>query len=120
MGFQDDWMLRQIETIAQFVAKVVFQKNTIKYEVTDELNNTDILYEKINHLIKEGKICQAENILFENIEYNDKYIELAADFYQKINALNDKQLEAADFSRDEIYEGLVEIMAKLNVPLADF
>ena len=54
MGFQDDWMLRQIEMIAHFVAKVVFQKDTVEYEVTDELSNTDLLHNKLDKLIKEG------------------------------------------------------------------
>lgn len=120
MGFQDDWMLRQIEMIAHFVAKVVFQKDTVQYEVTDELSNSDMLYDKLHRLVKEGKICEAENMLFDNIEYNSKYTELAVDFYQTINKFSDEQLELCNFSRDEVYEGFVDILKKLNVPLADF
>ena len=120
MGFQDDWLLRQVQMIAHFVAKVVFQKDTIEYEVTDELSNTDMFYDKLNKLIKEGKICEAEDMLFDNIEHTNRYIELAIDFYQKINQFSDEQLEMCNFSRDEVYEGLMEILKILDVPLADF
>lgn len=120
MGFQDDWLLRQVENIAHFVANVIFQKDTIQYEITDELSNTDILYHKLNRLIKEGKICEAEDLLFDNIEYTKKYIELATDFYQKLSRLNEEQLEKCNFSRDEVYEGFIEILKRLDVPFADF
>ncbi|MGN1457966.1 MAG: DUF6483 family protein [Acutalibacteraceae bacterium] len=120
MGFQDDWMLRQIEMIAHFVAKVVFQKDTVEYEVTDELSNTDLLHNKLDKLIKEGKICEAEDMLFDNIEYNDRYVELATDFYRRINAFNDKELENLNFSRDEVYEGFIDILEKLGVPVEQF
>lgn len=120
MGFQDDWMLRQIEMIAHFVAKVVFRKDTVEYEVTDEMSNTDLLHHKLDKLIKEGKICEAEDMLFDNIEYNDRYVELATDFYRRINAFNDKELESLNFSRDEVYDGFIDILEKLGVPVEQF
>lgn len=122
MGFQDDWVLRQVEMIAAFVGQVVFHHKTVKYEIInkDELSSTDILYLKIQSLLKEGKICQAEDMLFDNIEYNDRYVELATDFYQKLNKLTVKELEQCNFSKEEIYDGFLDILEKLKIPVEQF
>ena len=71
-------------------------------------------------LIRQGEYCKAEDMLFDNLEYSDKYIELASDFYQRLNSLSDEQLELGGFSRDEIYDGYIEIMALLGVPVDVF
>ncbi len=128
MGFQDDWMMRQIEMMTRFIANVVFGKNEeeIKYEIigniedTDSLASTDKIYLELCSLVNEGKIGQAEDILFDNMEYSDKYIELSSDFYRRLNRLSDDELEAGGFSRDEVYDGYVEIMSLLGVPVDIF
>ena len=128
MGFQDDWMMRQIEMMARFVANVVFGKKEgeVHYEIvgdmteTSSLTPTDILHLELMKMIKEGNYCDAEDILYENMTYSDKYIELAADFYQRLNFLTDEQLAAGNFSRDEIYEGYLEMMSLLGVPVDVF
>ncbi len=127
MGMQDDWMMRQIEMMTKFVAKVVFGKdgNEVHYELSstengEKLSSSDETFLTLCRLIKEGSICEAEDVLYENMEYSDRYIELATDFYRKLNDMTDEQLEAGDFSRDEICEGYVDIMAKLGVPIDVF
>ena len=128
MGFQDDWMMRQIEMMTKFVANVVFGKkeSQVQYEITGDVNDsntltlTDQLYLQLCMQIKEGKIGEAEDILFENMQYTDKYIELASDFYVKLNSLTDEELESGGFSRDEIYDGYIEIMSLLGVPIDVF
>ena len=128
MGFQDDWVMRQIEMMARFVANVVFGKKEgeVQYEIVGNVNDSnsltheDMLYLELMKRIKEGDIGTAEDMLFENMVYSDKYIELATDFYQKLNSLTDEQLEAGNFSRDEVYEGYLEIMTLLGVPVDVF
>ena len=128
MGFQDDWVMRQIEMMARFVANVVFGKkeSDVQYEIVGNiedsttLTSTDILHLQLMKLIQEGSYCEAEDLLFDNMIYSDKYIELASDFYQRLNDLSDEQLQAGNFSRDEIYEGYVEIMSLLGVPVDVF
>ncbi len=128
MGFQDDWVMRQIEMMARFVANVVFGKKEtdVQYEIVGNLNDTatltptDILHLKLMKMIKEGSYGEAEDLLFDNMVYSDKYIELASDFYQKLNALSNEQLEAGNFSRDEVYQGYLEIMSLLGVPVDVF
>ena len=128
MGFQDDWMMRQIEMMTRFIANVVFKKNEedINYEIignindTDSLTSTDKTYLELCALVNDGEIGQAEDLLFDNMEYSDKYIELASDFYRRLNRMSDDDLEAGGFSRDEVYDGYVEIMSLLGVPVDVF
>ena len=128
MGFQDDWVMRQIEMMARFVANVVFGKKEgeVQYEIVGDISDSNTLtHEDMVHLelmkmIREGDIGTAKDVLFENMIYSDKYIELATDFYQKLNSLTDEQLEAGNFSRDEVYNGYIEIMSLLGVPVDVF
>lgn len=112
MNFQQDWVMRQIENIVRFLASVLFHKDTLKYEIKDELNltETDMLYNDIKELIEKREICKAEDLLYEKIDANNKKdMELAIDFYQTINLFSDEELERCNFSRDEINDGLKNI-----------
>ena len=113
MFFENDWIMRQINMLAQFVAHVVFRKDTVSYEIEDEehLTDTDTLYKKIKALLEEGKICEAEDLLFENRDdSSQEYLALALDFYQKLSKMSDEELEQHNFSRQEVYDGLKEIV----------
>lgn len=122
MGFQDDWILRQIEIITRYVAQLVFNKTHVEYElpVSDMMTETDLLHIELDRMIREGRIGEAEDLLFESIEFSDRYIELAVDFYSRLNSLTDDELQNAGFSRDEIYEGYIEILTELGVPVEQF
>lgn len=118
MAFQQDWVMRQVEMLVQFVARTVFHKDSISYDIIDETNlsQADLLYKKLRELIAEHKICEAENLLFENLDADDnKSLALALDFYQIINRMADDELEAHNFSRQEINDGVHEIMHKFNI-----
>lgn len=122
MGFQDDWMLRQIEMITRHVAMMIFHKRAVRYELSSSemLSETDELHLKLDGLIREGKLCEAEDLLFDNLMFTDRYIELAVDFYTRLNQLTDQELENGGFTRDEVYDGYVEILMLLGVPIDEF
>lgn len=128
MGFQDDWVMRQIEMMTRFVANVVFKKTDteVHYEIIGNIDDsttltpTDMLFLKLQELIREGRLCEAEDELFDNLEYSDKYIELATDFYKRLNAMSDERLSDGGFSREEVYDGYLEIMSLLGVPIDVF
>jgi hypothetical protein len=113
MIYQKDWLLRQIEMFVQFIARVVFHKDTMNYEIRDETNlgQTDLLYNEIRQLVDAGKICEAEDLLYERMDVGDlSYLELATDFYQTVNKLDDAELERCNFPRDEIHDGLKTVL----------
>ena len=46
MGFQDDWMMRQIEMMTRFVANVVFgqRESDVKYEIIGDLQDITVFH----------------------------------------------------------------------------
>lgn len=122
MGFQDDWIIRQVEMITRYVARLLFGKNDTEYtiEESDTLSEEDGIYIELDSLLGEGKICEAEDMLFDNIRITDRYVELAVDFYKKLNKMSDNELENSDFSRDEVLEGYVDILTRLGIPVEQF
>ena len=119
MLMEKDWFMRQIEMTVQFVAKLVFHKNDIEYEIPDpqQLSGSDRLSLELRELVANGKIGQAEDLLFERMDTGDKrFLELALDFYKRLNDLNDEKLEAGGFTREEINEGLGDVLAAFGVP----
>ena len=110
--FEEDWIMRQINTIVQFAARIIFHKDAVEYHVENPefLTDTDGLYLKIENLLHEGKICEAEDLLYENRSSTREFMEVALDFYQKLAKMSDAELEEHNFSRQEVYDGLKEIV----------
>lgn len=110
--FEEDWMMRQVENMVNFLTAMALKKKSSKYEVlnNDSSKDTDTLHLKLIELISSCKINEAENLLFESIDKNNKrYLEVAIDFYSRVNDLDNKALEKSEFSREEIEEGLKDI-----------
>ncbi|MBW4829288.1 MAG: hypothetical protein KZY61_10080 [Clostridiaceae bacterium] len=122
--YHQDWLMRNIETIIQMVAKIIFKKDferdNIQFDIYAESNSVEIhrLYEELIDLINELKINEAENILFAEINNNDLiYIKIAVDFYNRLNKLSDGELERANFTREEIKSGLEDVLKLYNISL---
>ena len=77
---------------------------------------TDQLYLKLDMLIAQKRIGEAEDCLLDSIEAgNKKHLELAMDFYQKLNRLSDEELAEANFPRQEIMDGVNFIIEKFGL-----
>lgn len=113
-------MMRIIKDLVRFLAKIFLNKDTALYETYDEKNytQTDRLHKMLLDLINQGKINEAENLLFEKLDPDNKrYIELALDFYSRLSRLEDDFLEKNNFSREEIEQGLRAVAKELGTPL---
>ena len=115
---REDYLMRQIEIVARTLAKLIFNKDTAEYMIIDyqKLGDTDFLHERLVKLIAELKIDEAENLLFEKIEEELEadatsrgYLEVALDFYSRLNELSNQKLEDCGFEREEIDEGIREV-----------
>lgn len=118
--YRQDWLMRQIETMAQAIARIIFNKNEPNYEIINESNHTetDLLFHSLLALLEGEKINEAENLLFENINNDDvNYLLLAIDFYSRLNSLDDETLEKNNFSREEIESGMEEIKKQFGIAL---
>lgn len=114
MIYRDDWIIRQIEMMAAILIKLIYNDDIINTQFKDEQLFNAQLSEKILSelylLISQGIICGAENKLFEQIDTeNPIWASIAVKFYKELNKLSDVELEAADFSRDEILSGIKSV-----------
>lgn len=120
--YQQDWDMLNVQIVCKYIARRILYKDKISYEISDERkpSPTDLLYMKIKGLIEERRICEAEDLLFENLDVNNiEHLEIALDCYQMINQLTEAELEASNFSRQEINDGLNEIIHKFRIPTID-
>lgn len=112
--YNNDYIMRMIEDMSAFLANVVFHKNAAAIEIFDEQGNlsaSGLLQLQLLALIGEGRLNDAENLLFEKIAArpDPAYLPVARYFYTQLETLNDEALTEAGFSRDEIREGCEDI-----------
>ena len=61
----------------------------------------------LEKMIDDGDICAAEDLLFNDLDQSDlSWLQIALDFYSKLNNCSDDYLAMHDFSREEIDQGL--------------
>lgn len=110
----NDYILRQIEDMARFLGSVLFMKRQAEPAIIDErgdFNNGQFLLYQLEKMALEGKINEAENLLFSTVENNPRpeYLEAALDFYEFLCQMGEVQLQAGNFSNQEILDGLRDI-----------
>lgn len=104
--FEDDWIIRNIRDIIQFITNVVLKKKSADYEKTGDYM-ADALYVRLHDLIDKGQVREAEDILQKTAVHSDlKYLAVALDFYSSINKLDNKTLEQCGVSREDIQKNL--------------
>lgn len=114
--FENDYIMRQIEGLTRFLAKVLMQKDMGSADVIDEQGHLDpgnfLLY-RLQGMVGKGAINEAEDLLFDAIkaEPRREYLKVAIDFYSLLQGMEDDALKAADFTRQEIAEGLRDVRA---------
>jgi hypothetical protein len=110
--YHEDWLMSQIRLLAAAIARTVFRKDAILYEIQDEAGKSeaDELYKRLLQLVESGDINEAEDLLFDALNPDDRtFLLLAVDFYQRLNDMSDADLERCNFSRTEIIDGLSEV-----------
>lgn len=111
-----DYILDQIEMLVKVVAKMIF-KDKEGYESilifkSEEIGIDSGFYENLIALVGKNKIDEAENILFERIEFDESIINLnmAIHFYNYLSKLPGAVLQDGNFSLEEVKEGFNEII----------
>lgn len=91
---------------------------TIPDNAFPPISTPGILLARTRKLTAEGKINEAENLLFDSFDLKmPVYIAIALDFYAKLSELEESALEAADFSVDEIGQGIHDMMNFYKIKL---
>ena len=101
----NDYLMRQIEDMARFLGKVLFVKTEETIPLFDEQGNvleSGLLYKRLCAMLEEGDANSAENLLFDDLQ-------VAVQFYADLQHWTDAALEAVDFSRQEVLDGLAAV-----------
>jgi hypothetical protein len=124
--YEKDYIMRLIHGIAMVLARLLLGRQmenegeiaTILDKQEKEQN--DLLL----RMVDEGKINRAEERLFdllENASWDDRHkAAVAICFYSHVNDKDDEFLEQADFTREEIMEGLEDAMKAVHMEIPEY
>lgn len=119
MGYQDDYVMRTISDLVRAIARLVLRKNDIDYDLPedeDKYTSLDKVYRKLKDLADAGEINEAENLLSDNLDPPDlDCLEMALTFYMYLNQFNDDILYTANYSREEIVDGINSVCAEYGI-----
>ena len=126
---KQDYLMRLIHEMVRTIIKLIFnidEKTGEFYEpgvrmeeggicqtvdIEQELKETSDLYIRLVRLADAGKINEAENLLYEQLENGQaEDLKAALGFYDHLNDYTEEFLDKADFSREEIKSGLVSVL----------
>ena len=117
--YQQDWLMRQIEGLSAFLAFVLLGRREggpHQEETGEVLEQGDTLPPALEALVAAGELGRAEDLVFDALEEGEpRALETAVGFYARLNTLTDRELEAGDFSREEILSGLREMCRRQGV-----
>lgn len=111
--FEQDYIMRLIKEIVRMIVKILFNIDTEKptEELLNEAEKRKEL-DKLLALVENGNINEAENILYEmSSDRSMEDLKLALIFYSYLNDKSDDFLEKNNFSREEIEDGLKDIIS---------
>lgn len=123
MFMQQDWLMRQIEVMTIAIARMLFGNGGKEYDLKEEFGQTRSagLHRRLTELLKQGRLNEAENLLFFELDETDRTMLAAAiDFYRQANAMSDEELEAQGFTRSELWEGLGDVMERYGLFIPGF
>jgi len=109
MNFEQDWFMRNVEMLAEGVARKLLKKPAHEeyMDVKQFGEGDDFVYYRLCALLAKHEFCAAENLLWERMRPGEpEQLPLAEEFYRKMGEFGDAALEAHGFSRQEVREGL--------------
>lgn len=118
--FEQDYIMRLIRELVRAVCKLIFHIDTETpglelFDAEREQEQREAL-EGIIRLADQGRINEAENLLFEwPGDANQETLKMALVFYAHLNEKTDAFLAEHDFSREEIRDGLHEVMSRYGL-----
>ena len=118
MEQNEDFLLKQIKGVAQVIAKILLKRDSFDYVLPENGNYSanDNLFIKLNKLVDENKINEAEDKLFASIVPGSlPHMQIALSFYQKLAAKPKAELEANGFSLEEVEQGFFDILKLYNI-----
>ena len=109
---RDDFDLRLTNELIETYLKIAYGIKPCSWlDAEKGLLEENTIYPKLKQMIIDGKINDAEDILYEYASpINPDILKVGLFFYYDLNRMDDSELEAADFTRDEVKEGVQELL----------
>ena len=115
--FEQDYIMRLIKDMVRAILKLLFGIDTPQptAELLEVKEDRAVL-ESLMDLVDAGKICEAENRIYELTDSEKKTdLEIALLFYSYLNDKDNAFLEEHDFRREEVKTGLQDILEKYGI-----
>lgn len=115
--FEQDYVMRLIKEMVRAVLKLLFkidaESPTVELLESEEQKET---LENLLDMVDDGKINEAENILYDLTSNTDmSSLEVALLFYSYLNDKTDDFLEGNNFSREEIKLGMENLADRFGL-----
>jgi len=109
--FEGDYFMRMIENMARALGQLIMHQRIDVVELFDKHGNVTaqgLVLHQLEHMIAQGQINEAENLLFEEIENapNAELLPVAVEFYKNLAQLPKERLMECNYSAEEIVSGL--------------
>lgn len=112
MIYYHDWLMREIQMLTDTISLMVTGK-TFKILMSEEIppsEKWDHVYREMDALMNTGDVCEAENLLFFELDKESgektELMIIGMLFYAKLSEWSDHELAKSNFSKKEILEGL--------------
>lgn len=118
MRYEQDYIMRMIKEMLEVLMRIALHKRTAFHELEkdNKYGKENNIYAKLCSMAGEGKINEAENLLYENLDAEDKeYLEMGLSFYYHLNLFRNEFLEEHNYSRPEIEEGIETLMKEFHM-----
>ncbi len=122
-NFENDYIMRVIRDMVRFVSTIVLGRTDLMVDI-DTVNRAEVgtvppatlMYADMLRLLEQGDINGAEDMLYEQLDTSDTdYLEAGLAFYHRLTELGDDVLEASDYSREEILDGVRDLSEMYGV-----
>ena len=102
-----DYVMRIVHEWIRTLIKLIFNKDIDKEEDAEIPLEVMEQFRKLNAMIDDGEINEAENILLDGLREGDRtYFERSLLFDEKLSGKTDEFLAEHDYSREEVVDGL--------------
>jgi len=124
--FEKDYIMRLIHGIARILARMLFEKDLEEDGELAAVMEQDCAetYDYLRAMIDAGQINEAEEKLFDLLEAaaweRRQKAALILGFYDSLNKREDEELQAANFSREEIISGLEDAMRMIEMEIPEY
>lgn len=109
---EKDYIIRMIKEMARVLFSLMLGKQYTQVELPQEnkFSVSGMGLGDLKEMVDRGQINEAENILLENLDYENKEeVAAAILFYEYVSQKDESFLKAYDYSLEEAFDGLKQV-----------